>query len=82
MVGTVPEYQGQGIGSKLIQWGTSQADEKGLECYLSATPKGLRLYEKFDFVRQHEAPKFLQSFMVRPPLQKYLSLAYHLKELA
>ena len=43
----LPTYQGRGIGSKLLKQGLDVADEKGLECWINASPVGLGLYKKF-----------------------------------
>ena len=43
---TMPEYQGRGIGSKLLSWGLDQADELGYECWINATQAGLSLYKR------------------------------------
>jgi ribosomal protein S18 acetylase RimI-like enzyme len=43
-----PEYQSQGIGWALLQWGLDQADSHSppLEVYTESTEAGRRLYEK------------------------------------
>lgn len=46
---THPDHQGKGAGKMLVQWGMRKADEEGLKCYLCATARGLRLYEKAGF---------------------------------
>lgn len=33
----------------LVKWGTAQADERGLPCYLESSPEGLGLYKKHGF---------------------------------
>ena len=38
-VGTRPERQGQGLGSALLEVGTSQADAVGLPCYQEYPPE-------------------------------------------
>lgn len=43
----LPDYQRQGVGKKMLEWGLKQADELGVECWIDATPAGLGLYKKF-----------------------------------
>ena len=40
----------------LIEWGTRQADEAGLECYVEASVMGRPLYEKHGFRVVKELP--------------------------
>lgn len=47
---TMPEYQGKGIGSSLLRWGLEVADEKGVECWIDASPMGVELYKRLGFV--------------------------------
>lgn len=47
---TMPQYQGQGIGSSLLRWGLEIADEKGVECYINASPKAVKVYERLGWV--------------------------------
>ncbi|KAF4264246.1 hypothetical protein CNMCM8714_007639 [Aspergillus fumigatus] len=68
MLGTRPEYAGQGLASKLLRWGLERADEVGLETYLSASPAGRPLYEKFGFrvVEEREVVAgYVQGYMLR-----------------
>ncbi|KMK56602.1 GNAT family acetyltransferase [Aspergillus fumigatus Z5] len=68
MLGTRPEYAGHGLASKLLQWGLERADEVGLETYLSASPAGRPLYEKFGFrvVEEREVVAgYVQGYMLR-----------------
>jgi hypothetical protein len=46
---THPKYQGNGVGSALLQWGLDEADRLGLMIYLEATEEGRPLYERFGF---------------------------------
>ena len=39
-----PEYQRQGIGSLLLQWGLKKADEMGAKIWLTSTPKAASMY--------------------------------------
>ncbi|KAB8239529.1 GNAT family N-acetyltransferase [Aspergillus alliaceus] len=47
LLATLPECQGQGVGTKLLQWGIQQADARNARIYLEATPDGLPLYQKY-----------------------------------
>jgi predicted N-acetyltransferase YhbS len=44
-----PEYQRQGIGSMLVQWGCEEADTHGRDSFLISSPAGIRLHTKFGF---------------------------------
>lgn len=44
-----PTHQRRGVGSQLVQWGTTRADADGLEAYLDATPKGAPIYKRLGF---------------------------------
>ncbi|KAL4994518.1 acyl-CoA N-acyltransferase [Aspergillus recurvatus] len=46
---THPEYQGNGVGTALLQWGVDEADRLGLMAYLEATEEGRPLYDRFGF---------------------------------
>lgn len=46
----------------LVQWGCEQADAKGVECYLEASPMGVPLYERFGFQRIQEVSIDLGKF--------------------
>jgi hypothetical protein len=39
----------RGAGSMLVKWGTDQADERGIPCYLESSPEGFGLYNKHGF---------------------------------
>lgn len=43
----LPECQRMGVGVKLLEWGLSEADRQGRECWIDASPSGLGLYKKF-----------------------------------
>lgn len=45
------DYQRQGAGSLLVQWGLGKATELGLPAYLEASPSGALLYPKLGFRR-------------------------------
>ena len=42
----IPEYQRQGIGSLLLQWGLKKADGLRAKIWLSSTLKAASTYEK------------------------------------
>ena len=44
-----PDFQRQGIGKILVQWGLRQAAELGLTVHLEASPEGLPLYRSLNF---------------------------------
>ncbi|KAL4811992.1 acyl-CoA N-acyltransferase [Aspergillus spinulosporus] len=74
---THPEYQGNGVGSALLQWGLDEANRLGLMIYLEATEEGRPLYERFGFesvkVVEFDASAFgsvvkqQYTFMLRQP---------------
>ncbi|KAJ5740136.1 acetyltransferase [Penicillium malachiteum] len=47
-----PDYQRQGIGAMLIQWGVDRAGKERLSCWCHASPAGFQLYFKQGFVEQ------------------------------
>jgi ribosomal protein S18 acetylase RimI-like enzyme len=50
VLATLPEYRGQGIGSRLLEIGLAEGRNAGLdEFYLEASDDGHDLYEKFGF---------------------------------
>ncbi|OBT63801.1 hypothetical protein VE03_06933 [Pseudogymnoascus sp. 23342-1-I1] len=48
-ISVAPEYQKQGVGSMLLQWGCDKADSCGWSSFVMASPAGVQLYSKFDF---------------------------------
>jgi ribosomal protein S18 acetylase RimI-like enzyme len=69
-VGTRRARQGQGLGSQLVEMGTSRADEAGVPCYLeTATDSNIAFYRKrgFEIVGQTELYGFTLTGMVRQP---------------
>ncbi|KAJ5818826.1 hypothetical protein N7474_004417 [Penicillium riverlandense] len=69
LLGVHPAYQGKGLATKLLEWGISRADESRVEVFLSASPQGKPLYEKYGF-RSVDSfnpfPGYEQVSMVRP----------------
>jgi GNAT superfamily N-acetyltransferase len=68
MLGVHPSHQGRGIASKLLKWGLTRADAEGVETYLSSSPEGKPVYEKYGF-RSVDAfspfPGITQAIMIR-----------------
>ena len=72
-IGSRSECQGQGLGSQLVEVGTSRADAAGLPCYLeTATESNIGFYSKrgFEIVGQTEFLGHTLTGMVRPPDQQ------------
>lgn len=46
---TRQEFQRQRVGAALMQWGVEKADEDGWMAYVTGSPDGKRLYERFGF---------------------------------
>ncbi|EXJ77805.1 hypothetical protein A1O3_10034 [Capronia epimyces CBS 606.96] len=46
---TSPQYQRQGAGSLLLDWGLERADDRGLATYVEASPAAVRLYQRHGF---------------------------------
>jgi ribosomal protein S18 acetylase RimI-like enzyme len=69
-IGTKPHRQGTGLGSALVELGTSQADAAGIPCYLeTATESNVAFYSKRGFEVTGEANLygFTLRGMVKPP---------------
>jgi ribosomal protein S18 acetylase RimI-like enzyme len=69
-VGARTARQGQGLGSALVEVGTSRADEAGLPCYLeTGTQSNIDFYTKrgFEIVGQSEYLGHTLTGMVRQP---------------
>lgn len=52
LLATHPKHQGQGAGTKLIEWSTSKADAMGVRCFVDASPAGMGLYRRLGFDQQ------------------------------
>ncbi|KAF1953832.1 acyl-CoA N-acyltransferase [Byssothecium circinans] len=50
-----PDYQRQGIGNTLMQWGLRQADRDGYPMYVESTGSAKAFYERLGFVTRAEA---------------------------
>jgi GNAT superfamily N-acetyltransferase len=44
-----PAYQGKGVGSRLIQWGTDKADSERVRCWVSSSMGGHLAFQKQGF---------------------------------
>ncbi|KAJ5334581.1 hypothetical protein N7452_006984 [Penicillium brevicompactum] len=69
MLGVHPSQQGRGLASKLLKWGLCRADAEGVETYLSASPEGKPMYEKYGFRSVESFSPFagyVQEAMIRP----------------
>ncbi|HEX5828142.1 MAG TPA: GNAT family N-acetyltransferase [Candidatus Limnocylindrales bacterium] len=69
-IGTRTARQGQGLGSQLIEAGTSQADAAGLPCYLeTATDSNIAFYAKrgFEVIGQGDCFGHPLTGMLRQP---------------
>jgi ribosomal protein S18 acetylase RimI-like enzyme len=69
-VGTRSECQGQGLGSALVEAGTSRADAAGVPCYLeTGTQSNIDFYAKrgFEVVGQTEFDGHTLTGMIRQP---------------
>lgn len=69
ILGVHPSYQGRGLASKLLKWGLGCADEEGVEVYLSSSPEGRLMYEKYGFQGKNSFspfPGYVQLNMIRP----------------
>ena len=42
-----PEWQGKGVGKRLLERGIEKADKKGLDCWLNASEAAVRFFEGF-----------------------------------
>ena len=49
LLNTHPDYQGQGAGKALCQWGLEKANKEGWTVTLFSSPMGKRLYTKLGF---------------------------------
>ncbi|KAF9173743.1 hypothetical protein BGX21_010228 [Mortierella sp. AD011] len=49
-VNVAPAYQGQGVGSALLKWGTDKADQDGVFCWVSSSMGAWPTYAKAGFV--------------------------------
>lgn len=57
-----PDHQRRGLGAKLLEWGTQQADKQEVVMALEATPAGLSLYKRFRFVEKEVIAADMKQF--------------------
>lgn len=72
-VGTRTERQGQGLGSELVEVGTSRADAAGVPCYLeTGTQSNIDFYAKrgFEIIGQTAFDGYTLTGMVRQPKER------------
>jgi ribosomal protein S18 acetylase RimI-like enzyme len=65
-----PDFQRQGIGSKLLAEVCKLADESGQDIYLESTPAGLKLYQNTGFVSLESVELFDGEYCVTSMLRK------------
>lgn len=68
-LGVEPAWQGQGLGSRLLEELTRRADARGVGCYLeTATRRNVPLYQRFGFeVREEKEIIGVQAWMMWRP---------------
>ena len=64
-----PRYQSRGVGSSLLQWGTTIADQVGVLCWVHSSEGARGMYVKggFDEVKKLEVE--LDEYAPRPPME-------------
>ncbi|KAK5715807.1 hypothetical protein LTR17_016638 [Elasticomyces elasticus] len=62
-----PRYEGQGIGSLLIEWGTKTADRLGAFSWVHSSEAGWRFYEKHGFKEVDHLTVNLDDWAVNAP---------------
>ncbi|KAE8371248.1 acyl-CoA N-acyltransferase [Aspergillus bertholletiae] len=73
LLAILPEYQGKGIGSKLLRWGIQQADARNARIYLEATIEGYPLYHKYGWYEDiPEAVECVQTAFADDPYFHWL----------
>ncbi|KAH7156575.1 hypothetical protein EDB81DRAFT_787427 [Dactylonectria macrodidyma] len=61
------KYEGLGIGSQLIRWGTEQADRHGVFCWVHSSEAGRHLFEKNGFKEADRLTINMDEWAVGPP---------------
>jgi ribosomal protein S18 acetylase RimI-like enzyme len=72
-LGVVPECQGKGFGTNILQHMTAKADEENAGCYLeTASPKNVPLYQRHGFkvIAEKQIIGLRSWFMWRPPQER------------
>lgn len=49
MMGTLPEFRGQGAASLMLEWAAGFADKYGIPCYCEALRENIKLLAKYGF---------------------------------
>lgn len=62
-----PAYQGQGLGSQLIRWGTEQADRLGVFCWVHASEAGWPVFVRHGFEEVDRLEVDLDEWAAGPP---------------
>ncbi|KAH6991131.1 acyl-CoA N-acyltransferase [Ilyonectria sp. MPI-CAGE-AT-0026] len=62
-----PKYQGQGVGSQLIRWGTEQADRLGAFSWVHASEAGWPVFAKHGFKEVERLTFDMDTWAVGPP---------------
>ncbi|KAK7419218.1 hypothetical protein QQZ08_010930 [Neonectria magnoliae] len=62
-----PNYEGQGVGSQLIQWGIEQADRLGAFSWVHASEAGWPLFQKHGYEEIDRLTVDLDEWAVGPP---------------
>lgn len=66
-----PEYQRQGWGRLLVQWGCAKADELGVDAVVEGSAKGRGLYMKEGFDGPHHIVVVPEKFSDRRKQEYY-----------
>jgi GNAT superfamily N-acetyltransferase len=62
-----PSFQGQGVGSELLRWGTQQADRLGVFCWVHSSQAGSSIFEKHGFETVDTLTLDLDEYAIGPP---------------
>ena len=62
-------FRGRGAATRLVKWGTTEADNEGVCCGVSASGMGARVYKNCDFTKLKTAVVHVQG--------QDASLSYH-----
>lgn len=65
----LPQYQRQGIATKLLRWGAEYSDREGIVGWLNARPAGLPMYRKAGWVPVNTVSYSLPDVHVAPVVQ-------------
>lgn len=62
-----PKYQGRGVGSALLGWGTRACDERGVFAWVHSSEPAWRVYEKSGFQTMRSLDVDLDEYAPMPP---------------